>query len=534
MQVSSKGKVVLPTEGITVRRSGKYPYVYKILKAYRNEEGKPTNDRIRIGTLDIQSGLLIPNANYWELYGNADIPESFPSYQSVRAIGASYAVSRILQSLGVDKILESVCGKSRAQNILTAAIYMVCRGNIFERVYDWCEGYTFDNNPLNSTTASMLFSSITFDERMQFFKAWIAVQLIDSLLAYDVTSFSTHATCINDAEWGYNRDKDNLPQINLSCYLGHESHLPMFYVTYPGSITDKTHLPYMMAYNEELGIIDVTFSMDRGFCKTDNIKYMHSSPSKTYIIGAELSHKASFTALKEVREDIVSMKNSISQGVYGRAIHSRFYGVTTTLHIYFDPNSAEGQRQTLYRTIESEEHELSRLEAMTKKEFKHYNRHFDIDLKSDGSFSFSRNYFKIDEVAKNLGFFGIFTNTGANSENVLADYRRKDVIEKGFDELKNHIDMKRLRTHNDTTTEGKMFCAFIALIAVSKMSTLLTDFMKSKSMSKDGLISELEKIKIVTMSDGTRLMNPLTKTQRTIFNACGLTEDTLNAFVYAG
>ena len=91
--------------------------------------------------------------------------------------------------------------------------------------------------------------------------------------------------------------------------------------------------------------------------------------------------------------------------------------------------------------------------------------------------------------------------------------------------------MRRLRTHNSATTDGKMFCAFIALIAVSKMAILLSDFLKSKSMSKDGLISELEKIKIVTMSDGTRLMNPITKTQRTIFQACGFSEDDLKAYV---
>ena len=114
---------------------------------------------------------------------------------------------------------------------------------------------------------------------------------------------------------------------------------------------------------------------------------------------------------------------------------------------------------------------------------------------------------------------------------MLSAYRRKDVIEKGFDELKNHIDMKRMRTHNTATTDGKMFCAFIALIAVSKMANMLSPFMKTKSMSKDGLISELEKIKVVTMSDGTKLMNPITKTQRTIFEACNLSEDDLKAYV---
>ena len=323
-----------------------------------------------------------------------------------------------------------------------------------------------------------------------------------------------------------------MPQINLGCYLGQESRLPLFYVTYPGSITDKTHLPYMMAYNDDSGIEGVCFIMDRGFCKTDNIKYMHST-KKDYICGAELGHKASSIAQKEVRENIVSMKNAISQGVYSRSINSRFYGVETTLHIYFDPNAVEKQRQDIYRTVTVETEELSKLNHLTKKDAKRYGKHFDITLAENGTFTYQVNYDKVDNIAKDCGFFGIFSNTTSNSGDILSDYRRKDVIEKGFDELKNHIDMRRLRTHNTATTEGKMFCAFIALIAVSKLAIMLSDFMKSKSMSKDGLVSELEKIKVVTMSDGTRLMNPITKTQRTIFEACDLSEDDLKAYVYA-
>jgi hypothetical protein len=76
-----------------------------------------------------------------------------------------------------------------------------------------------------------------------------------------------------------------------------------------------------------------------------------------------------------------------------------------------------------------------------------------------------------------------------------------------------------------------MFCAFVALIAVSKMAQLLTGYMKEKSMSKDALISELEKVKVVTMLNGHRLMNPLTKTQRTILEFCGLTEEDLKKYV---
>jgi hypothetical protein len=50
-------------------------------------------------------------------------------------------------------------------------------------------------------------------------------------------------------------------------------------------------------------------------------------------------------------------------------------------------------------------------------------------------------------------------------------YKRRDVIEKSFDDTNNHIEMGRMRTHLRETTEGKMFCIFISLIAISEITT---------------------------------------------------------------
>lgn len=523
-------RLALPESGIIVRKSGKYRYVYKVLSTFRTVTGQPTNTRKLIGKVDSESGMLIPNEAYWELFGAENSPPSFATYESVRSIGATFLVKSILFGLGVFEILEKVFGNSKASSILTAAIYMVCRGNIFERVQNWCEGYTLNEIPLSAGGATILFSSVSHDERMEFFKYWIALRNQREYLAYDVTSFSTYATGIHDAEWGYNRDKENLQQINLGCYLSQNDGMPLFYVTYPGSITDKSHLPFIMAYNDELGIDDVCFVTDKGFCMAHNIKYMHAT-KKSYICGADVSHKTILDSVKDVMADILSMKNFIKQGVYAQTVHSRFYGVKSYLHVYLDPVTAERQRKDLYRTVEQEDEKLMKREQLTKKEAKQHSKYFDIMVAENGTFTYQRNYDKVDAIAKTFGFFGILTNQEICNEDALSIYRRKDTVEKGFDELKNHIDMKRLRTHNSNTTDGKMFSAFIALIAVSRMAYYLSDYMKSKSMSKDGLISELEKIKIVTMTNGTRLMNPITKTQRTILDACKLSEEELKIYI---
>ena len=529
--MKSKNKVPLPESGIIVRRSGEYRYVYKILKTFRTDKGKPTNIRKAIGKLDDETGMLIPNATYWELYeSNHDTLDMSLSYKSVRSIGATFLISRILEGLGVSAILSEVFGTNRAATIISSAIYMSCRGNIFELATHCCEEFTFEEAPLTSQGTSRLFSSITFDEKMNFFKLWVLRCRYSSYLAYDVTSFSTYANGIENAEYGYNRDKEKLPQINFGCYLAQDTGIPLFYVIYPGSIVDKAHMTYMMAYNETLGISDVVFVMDRGFCMATNIRYMRSE-KLAFICGADISHKTTSSAVSKVKETIISMKNVTFQGVYASSVKSEFYGITSTLHIYFDPLTAERQRQDLYRTVEHEDEKLAKSLQLSKREIKSYLKHFDIEELDDGTFKHARNYTKIDNEANNCGYFALLTNTDIYSEEALSIYRRKDSIEKGFDELKNHIDMKRLRSHNTNTTDGKMFCAFISLIAVSELNRRLSVFMKDNYFTKNSLIAELEKIKIVTLTNGIQLMNPVTKTQRTIFEACTLGEDDLSRYI---
>lgn len=529
MALSSRVKVELPKTGLIIRRNGRYRYVYKVLKAYRNDKGQPTNDRRLIGRMDEKSGMLVPNDNYWELCTQSSV-EVLPSFDAVRSAGTVFVLGQVLDTLGVQEILDSTLGPERANLVRNTAIYMTCKGNVMEGLLDWCEQHTVFGKALSSQSSSVLFSSITHDERKAFFRAWASQQVTPQYLSYDVTSFSTYAKAIGDAEWGYNRDGNRLPQINLGCYLGQESGLPVFYVTYPGSIVNKSHLPYMMVYNAELGIKDTTFVMDKGFCSTSNIGYLHDH-HLPYIISVDASHKATRSAVDLVRPDIVTMRRHIGAGIYAGCVRARFYGQPSVMHVFFDPTLAEQQRIDHYRTVEVYEETLSQLAQLTKREAKRYSDYFDIVLKEDGSFTFGRNYTKIDTAAGNAGFFCLLTSTELSSTEILSVYRRRDVIEKGFDNLKNHLDMKRLRTHNADTTEGKLFVAFIALIVVAQIEVKLGHFMREKSMSKDMLISELDKIKVIFASDDRRLMNPLTKTQRLILEAMGLTPDDLTAFV---
>ena len=57
--------VEMPAHCVRTKKD-KAVYVQYTIRAYRNEKGKPTSERVSIGKEDPETGMLIPNRNYYE------------------------------------------------------------------------------------------------------------------------------------------------------------------------------------------------------------------------------------------------------------------------------------------------------------------------------------------------------------------------------------------------------------------------------------------------------------------------------------
>ena len=57
--------VKMPAHCVRTKKD-KAVYVLYTIRAYRNEKGKPTSERVSIGKEDPETGMLIPNRNYYE------------------------------------------------------------------------------------------------------------------------------------------------------------------------------------------------------------------------------------------------------------------------------------------------------------------------------------------------------------------------------------------------------------------------------------------------------------------------------------
>ena len=99
----------------------------------------------------------------------------------------------------------------------------------------------------------------------------------------------------------------------------------------------------------------------------------------------------------------------------------------------------------------------------------------------------------------------------------MRSYRQKDAIEKGFDDLKNDLDMKRLRIHSNTAMEGRIFIQFVVLILTTYLRGIMEKQGWDRSHNLQEIMSEMKSLKEISV-EGKRkkLVTTPTKFQRQI------------------
>lgn len=517
MSLNKNIQVPLPEHGIAYKKISGKTYVYYVTAAYRNEKGKPTCDRSAIGRLDEETGKLIPNRNYYEIYLKTAAPVSTGIFDC----GVYHAFAETAKKLGVAKLLETYFPENHKE-ILTLAQYMLSEGNVMYYLDEYTESHrTALNESMDSAKSSKVFSSLRQEDILLFLREWMQRKKAKEYIAYDVTSISSYGKHIEELEWGYNRDKEKLPQINLGMYYGEESGLPLYYRVYPGSISDKAHLQYMVADNEFINGKKTRFVMDRGFYSADNLSFLTGNGYRFVIaLPGHLGYCRDL--IQKHRAELINHSECmLGLGLpYGKSYEVTELGFRMKVHLYYDPDKALHESEALYELLERQENDLRNMEEPPDRKLR-YDKYFYINRTKDGKLGYIRNHTAINEQLERCGFFLIAeTDFTKNTTEILDIYRKRDVVEKSFDNLKNELDMKRLHCHNSETVNGKLFVAFVSLIVRSYMSNTLSKYLQTTGYTFRKVCMELDKIKCLDTHTKAkpRLLNPVTKTGREILS----------------
>ena len=498
-------------------------YVYKNTSYWDKETKKPKSKRRCIGHLNPETGNIEPNTGRG---GNKKTTVSTEVNESPKCFTYSCGVSTLLDKICKDTGLAHILEKVFANDwkaILTCAYYLVSEGQALSRAEKWsAQALTPYGTILADQRISELFTRITPTLAQDFFSAWIEHNRGDKYYCMDITSVSSYSELNEFVSYGYNRDKEKLPQINLLMVSGHTSHLPLFYRTIPGSIRDVNTMDESLGRLELVDARRLHMVMDKGFYSENNIDAMYQRHMR-FLIGIPFTTSLSLDAVERHRNDeMVSYQhycNVLGDELYADTELIKWKGHRMYLHTYFDNVKAALDEKKFGHRILMEYEELVSGKNI-KEHQKDYERFFIVKETPKRGRKVEYNQAAINEYRKNtVGWFVLATNDIKDAVKALEIYRQKDSVEKHFDDLKNDLDMKRLRIHSSAAMEGRLFIQYIALILSAQIKNVMNLNGWFKSHNMQDVIDEMKSLRIVSI-EGKRkhIYTTLTAFQKKILN----------------
>lgn len=483
------------------KRSG-ITYFYESIAYWDPEKQQSRAKRKLIGKLDPETGKMIPTDGRMKKKKTAETAQP-PLAEIKRTFyGATYALGQLAKATGLTDDLKAIFPADYS-SLLALAYYLVLAPTAsMQKFSRWSELHHLPYNvsSLSSQRISELFQRITEKEKQAFFKAQMARQSEDAYWFYDTTSISSYSQTLRQVQYGYNKEDDRLAQLNLALLFGSESRLPVLYRPLTGNIPDAKTLPWLMSLFDDLTDRPIQLVLDRGFYKADNVLLM-CQERITFIQGAKLSVKYVKEALSQLAPTMECHSHyDVASNLYAQqlSINQVFKASATstypvTLHAYLNSERAAEERTKFHQRLQQWERELQ-TNQLKEAHKTHYKTYFNVSKKGGKVVSVA---VKEEEVAAKLayaGYFVLLSNSRMDSWQVLSHYRDKDQVEKAFMNLKDRLNMRRLRVSSESALEGKIFVQYLALILVSELKHRMEQADLFKDYSIDEVLDAFNRI----------------------------------------
>ena len=506
-------------------------YVYSVESYWDKEKKAPRNRQKCIGRLDQATGQVVPTRkrNRVQSVDAALAPDAQPGQLiglRTKVIGPHALLTKVANDIGLAQALKRSFPETH-KLILSLAFFIAQKGSALSRCDTWsCSHCHPQNEPITSQGVSELLKQLTEDSRQHFLSQWLRRLSEAELLCYDLTSISSYATANEFVRRGYNRDKENLPQINLAMLFGQRSGLPAYYRRLPGNISDTKTLQTTMRTLDFMGQTKLSVVLDRGFYSEQNVEALLRKRFR-FFIAVPKGRLWVRSIIDQYRDEIASPRRYKEVGdneVLYMASHVHLlHGRRCYVHLYYNSARAADDYDGLVKKLISCKEELET--GNTKERHKDlYERYLHVRESRNGTVSVD---YEDEEIRayrnRYAGFFCILTNARADSEEVLEIYRRKDVVENCFDDLKNALDMKRLRIHSSSAMDTRLFIQFLALALLSRIRTVSREHKSLKHNTSREIIETMETItQIKCSSRANPIVTEAGPAERNIIDAFAL------------
>lgn len=520
-------------------------YLYYRISSYRNNKGELKHNRKIIGKIlhddNVGMDYFVPNPTYYELH-ELPLPQEQPlkkagpvskgkkavgakatASDSIYSFGYSLAVLKIAKDLGLSATLKENFSDDEVNTLLAVGSYFGAGTPYGSGNFDYYiqKNPCFNSKLITSQRLSELYEELNEERTRFFFRDWIRYHTKDDVVCYDVTSISSYSKALPFIAWGYNRDKEKLPQVNLGMFCTVKSKLPLFYTYYNGNINDFTNLPYVVEQAKAVNLDDrFMLVFDGGFAEEKTIDNLLG---RKFIMGAPMSFCIN------IREHVLKWRQETTDTEHTKMfvyddevlqyceIPLKISRFKTRLIMFKSRITAYNHHKTLDEMVVFAEQQLQTLTKINKSDLYKYEDFYDITLNEDGSFSYKLSTKRYQEAQELCGCFALFcTDDSLTPMEVIKLYRDKDCVEKAFGSLKNDILDERLRIKQKVSTHGKLFLSFLGLIIRTEFKKRLLPWLKTNKKSLKDAIAILLDMQFYYRDRQWLLTKSLTKQQKEI------------------
>ena len=499
-------------------------YVYESVSCWDKDKKQSRNKQVCIGKLDPVSGEFISSKRL----ASKTVAARDPAVTaSTEVVGPLIVLDSITKQLGLEKLLKS-CFPKHHQQILMMAYYLTFKGEALSHCELWCKSHAPEfAESLTSQRISEILELINADAKQTFLSRWMNKILEDDYLCYDITSISSYSELNEYIKYGHNRDKDKLQQLNLAVLFGQKGRLPVYFERTPGNITDVTILHNLLKTFKALEVKSLHYVMEKGFYSKKNVDELFAARDK-FLVSVPIHNKWVQRVVDGIHDKVHGPEGYRKLDNEILYVHSHLYSWGENkrrcyVHLYYNARARADAIDKFNEELFEYKEELESGKPISTHQDA-YDTFFTLKTTPKRGIKVSFNMEAVNQHIKRYAGFQVLLSNGMKDPlEALQIYRDKDVVEKCFDDLKNQIDMKRLRMHSSATVDGRLLVQFIALIYVS---ALRKEMRKSKLIERytvRELLQEMDTLtKIKYSGKYGHILTEITKSQREILEGLNI------------
>lgn len=479
-------------------------YVYSVTSYWDKEKKAPRNRQVCIGKLDKSSGQVIPTIRKNKIIERAVGVSGISA--SVNVAGPFMLLDKLSSETGLNDLVKQ-CFPDQHVMIMSLVHFIVHKGLPLSHSESWSKGHLHPmGGVITSQRISEMLTKISEENRQRFLSLWLTKMTEHDYLCYDLTSVSSYSQVNEYIKYGHNRDGESLPQINLAMLFGQKSRLPAYYRRMQGNISDVATLKTTVKSLDFLGANPMHLILDRGFYSEANIQELLAK--RYHFTIAVPSGRKWVQAIMDRHYESIISPNKYRQIDDSEALHVvselRYWGENrrrSYVHIYYNAHQAAAEFDRFTRELLTYKQEVES-QHRNKDHEENYARFLIIRQTPKKGLKASYNEEEIQKYRKRYaGFFCILSSKIKEPMEALKIYREKDVVENSFDDLKNTLDMKRLRIHSATAMDTRLFLQFLALILICKLRNTTREDPVLKNLTVREVMEEMQTLSKITYSN---------------------------------